>query len=73
MAVPKVRTSRSRRNTRRAHHFLRARGYSPCPNCQAVRLPHSVCLSCGFYRGRQVMKGESTAQAEADSFEQPSS
>ena len=72
MAVPKVRTSRSRRNTRRAHHFLRPRGYSPCPNCQAVRLPHCVCLSCGYYRGRQVMAAEAKAKTEADNFEQPS-
>lgn len=70
MAVPKVRTSKSRRNTRRSHHALRPSGYSPCPNCQAVRLPHCVCLSCGFYRGRQVMRIE--VAAETDDFEKPS-
>ena len=72
MAVPKVRTSRSRRNARRSHHFLRPRGYSPCPNCQAVRLPHCVCPSCGHYRGRQVMKAAAKAKTEADNVEPPS-
>ena len=72
MAVPKVRKSRSRRNTRRSHHFLRVRGYSPCPNCQAVRLPHCVCPSCGHYRGRQVMAVQVAAAAATDEFTNPS-
>jgi large subunit ribosomal protein L32 len=56
MAVPKKRTSRSRRDMRRAHDFLSSRLTISCPNCGNACLPHHVCLSCGYYKGRQVLK-----------------
>jgi large subunit ribosomal protein L32 len=31
-----------------------------CPNCNAPRIPHRVCLQCGFYNGKQVTKAKST-------------
>ena len=54
MAVPKRRTSASRRDKRRSHHALTAMSVNKCPNCGAVRRPHRVCESCGFYKGAQV-------------------
>ncbi|MFZ9520755.1 MAG: 50S ribosomal protein L32 [Silvanigrellaceae bacterium] len=39
---------------RRAHDALTALNFSKCSNCAAPRLPHSVCESCGFYKGRFV-------------------
>lgn len=51
MAVPKRKTSKTRKNWRRAHHALAAPGRANCPNCGASRLPHRVCGSCGHYRG----------------------
>ena len=56
MAVPKKRTSRSKRDMRRAHDFLTVRLTINCPNCAAPALPHHVCLSCGHYKGRAVLK-----------------
>lgn len=70
MPVPKVRTSKSRRNTRRSHHFLRPAGYSLCPNCNTVKLPHHVCLACGYYRGQQVLE-VAKQDEEADDFAKP--
>lgn len=26
-----------------------------CSNCQEMRRTHHACMSCGFYRGRQVI------------------
>jgi large subunit ribosomal protein L32 len=26
-----------------------------CPNCDAPRIPHRVCMACGFYDGKAVM------------------
>ena len=26
-----------------------------CPNCQKPRIPHRVCMNCGFYGGEIVM------------------
>ncbi len=54
MAVPKKKVSKSKRNMRRAHDALTALNFSKCPNCSSPRLPHSVCESCGFYKGRFV-------------------
>lgn len=33
----------------------------PCPNCQAPRIPHRVCMACGFYDGKAVLKGKTPA------------
>ena len=35
-----------------------------CPNCQAPRIPHRVCMACGFYDGQQVMKAKTAAAGE---------
>jgi large subunit ribosomal protein L32 len=55
MAVPKKRTSKSRRNMRRSHHAIKATGYSECSNCGEFKLPHHLCGACGHYNGRQVL------------------
>ncbi len=56
MAVPKRRTSRARRNSRRAQWKLTVPGLVACPQCHEKKLPHRVCLSCGYYRGKEVLK-----------------
>lgn len=61
MAVPKKKTSKSRRDMRRAHHALPSSSVVECPNCGEVKLPHHVCGSCGHYDGREVV-----AQSDAN-------
>ena len=29
---------------------------SGCPQCKRPKLPHRVCIHCGFYKGREVVK-----------------
>ncbi len=59
MAVPKRRTSRTRRDKRRATAQGRARrGSNECPQCHSPRLPHRVCPVCGTYAGREVIEHE---------------
>jgi large subunit ribosomal protein L32 len=58
MAVPKKKTSKSRKGMRRSHHALGAPNFSRCPDCGEMRLPHRACPSCGRYRGRQVVDVE---------------
>lgn len=55
MAVPKRKTSPSRRNMRRSHHALKPVLAMECPNCGELKLPHHVCPACGFYDGREVL------------------
>ena len=55
MAVPKKKTSKSRKNMRRAHDFLTAPASSLCPQCKAPKLPHRACSACGTYKGKEVI------------------
>ena len=55
MAVPKFRTSSSKRDLRRSHHALKRPTAALCANCGEVRKPHTICEKCGFYKGAQVM------------------
>ncbi|HXI84450.1 MAG TPA: 50S ribosomal protein L32 [Verrucomicrobiae bacterium] len=55
MGVPKRRVSKMRLRTRKASHRPKARQLSVCAQCGARVLPHRVCPSCGYYKGRQVV------------------
>ena len=54
MAVPKRKTSKSRRDKRRATHALEAPRVNTCPQCHSPKLAHRVCPTCGTYKGREV-------------------
>ncbi len=56
MAVPKRKTSKSRRDKRRSHDALSAPAMSTCPQCSAPKAPHRVCASCGTYKGRTIIE-----------------
>jgi large subunit ribosomal protein L32 len=56
MAVPKKKTSKSRRNMRRSHHALKPAARVECSNCGEFKRPHHVCPSCGHYRDREVVE-----------------
>ncbi len=58
MAVPKRKTSKSRRDKRRAHDFITPPNVILCPNCKEPKLPHTVCLKCGTYRGKKFLDVE---------------
>ena len=45
-------------DARRTHWKLKLVTLSRCDQCQAPRLPHHACPSCGSYRGRKVMEVE---------------
>ena len=55
MAVPKRKTSPSRRNMRRSHHGVALPVFQECNNCGRPRQSHRACGFCGHYRGRQVL------------------
>ena len=60
MAVPKKKTSQSRRDQRRAHHALKGPKLVACPNCGDPHVPHRVCPECGYYKGRTAVTVEVT-------------
>lgn len=57
MAVPKRRTSRSKRNMRRQQHDkVAAPTLVACAHCGEPAVPHRACAACGYYKGRTVKK-----------------
>ncbi|MGR3310197.1 MAG: 50S ribosomal protein L32 [Candidatus Brocadiales bacterium] len=71
MANPKRKHSRARTGSRRAHDALepitiplferlrsakggRSKRYI-CSHCKQIKMPHSICGNCGYYRGKQVV------------------
>lgn len=55
MGVPKQRHTKSRRNKRRMHIFLKQPVSTRCPKCGEPVLPHTICPNCGYYKGREVI------------------
>jgi large subunit ribosomal protein L32 len=58
MAVPKKRTSKSKKRKRRTHWKASTPALSECAHCHQPKQPHSVCPNCGYYAGREVIKPE---------------
>ena len=71
MAVPKRRTSKSRRDKRRTHKGIQAPGVPKsekvrapgsrskkffCANCNQPKPPHVVCPNCGHYKGQPLIE-----------------
>ena len=56
MAVPKRKTSPSRRGMRRAHDALPTNAYVEDKESGELRRPHHIDLKTGRYNGKQVMK-----------------
>ncbi len=55
MVVRMRHTSGHTRN-RRSHHALKAKNLVVCKNCGAHIESHKMCASCGYYKGKAVLK-----------------
>ncbi|KYH29918.1 MULTISPECIES: 50S ribosomal protein L32 [Clostridium] len=59
MAHPKRKTSKARRDSRRAQTFkLGLPGIVECPQCHEMKLAHRVCKECGYYDGKEIVSIE---------------
>ncbi|HWV37607.1 MAG TPA: 50S ribosomal protein L32 [Vulgatibacter sp.] len=56
MAVPKKRTSRQKRDQRRANWKISPPNVTRCASCAAPVLSHRICPACGTYKGKQVVQ-----------------
>src|SRR3990172_5256452 len=59
---PKRRHSRQRKGKRRASISFAIPNAVLCPNCNSMMIPHSVCRTCGFYRGKEVLNLSKTVK-----------
>ncbi len=56
MAVPKKRTGKSAQGHRRSNWKATKPETTKCSNCGTLTLTHTVCESCGFYKGKAVSR-----------------
>ncbi|AJY46040.1 50S ribosomal protein L32 [Martelella endophytica] len=61
MAVPKRKTTPSKRGMRRSADALKAPAYVEDKNSGELRRPHHIDLKTGMYRGRQVLTPKENA------------
>ena len=59
MAVPKRKTSVSKRNMRRSHDSLKKLNIVLDKDSGEPRLSHKIDLSTGMYKGREILKKKS--------------
>ena len=59
MAVPKRKTTPSKRNMRRSHDSLKEINIIEDKNSGEPRISHRIDISTGMYNGRQVLKQKS--------------
>ena len=52
---PKNKTSRGRRDKRRANWKMSVISLVKCPKCGELMLPHRVCKECGSYNKREIV------------------
>ena len=55
MAVPKRKTSKSRRNKRRSHHRVSEVNILEDKKSGEYRLSHHIDLKSGFYNGKKIL------------------
>ena len=69
MAVPKRKTTPSKRNMRRSHHRAGTQLFAEDKKSGELRRPHHIDLSTGMYRGKQILvkkpKKEEAAETAA--------
>ena len=69
MAVQKRRQSHARSASRRAQWMasVNTPNVNHCPQCNAPKLAHRVCMACGFYKGTPVVDVKTDEGDEAKS------
>jgi large subunit ribosomal protein L32 len=55
MAVPKRKTSKSKRNQRRSHHKISSVNIIEDKKSGEYKLSHHVDLKSGFYNGKKIL------------------
>lgn len=58
MAVPKRKTSKMKKRTRRSHHAISGKSLVNCTHCGEPKMPHRVCSECGYYKDREIFPEE---------------
>ena len=68
MAVPKRKTTPSKRKMRRSHLGLSSINFVECPNCGELKLSHHICSSCGYYNKKSIVTMENLDENNQNSL-----
>ncbi len=62
--LPKRKYPKARQGKRRSHMALKPAALTRCSQCRNLRLPHTACPICGFYKqaGAVAVKAAKTAE-----------
>lgn len=71
--VIRMRHTKSHTKNRRSHHAIKATNFAVCSNCGAKKLRHTVCASCGMYRGKKVLDLVKKAEKKAKKVKEKAS
>ena len=58
MAVPKKQKTSAKGKQKRSHFALEKPNLMKCPKCGDNKLPHNVCLNCGYYKEKEIIHVE---------------
>ena len=70
MAVPKKKTSTSRRDQRKAHDFLKVVSHAECQNCGEIIRTHHLCTACGHYGSKEGIEQRPAAEDTEETTKQ---
>jgi large subunit ribosomal protein L32 len=65
VAVPKNKKSKAKRDTRKNSFKLEAVNVVECPRCHSKKLAHRVCISCGYYDNKEIIKIEAKGKEKS--------
>ena len=55
---PKNKSSKARRDKRRANCKMSVPGLVKCSKCGELMMPHRVCKACGSYNKKEIVKAD---------------
>jgi len=55
VAVPRHHMAKGHQLRRRSHLALKPLKLVACSHCKKTVRPHTLCLHCGYYKGREVL------------------
>ena len=64
MAVPKRKTSKSKRNMRRSHDRINLLNIIEDKESGEPRISHRIDLSTGMYKGKQIIKRKESKESK---------
>ena len=66
MALPAHRISKSKTRKRRSHENLKINKPNFCSHCGTPVKDHSVCTTCGYYKGKKILQTKTDRSLKRD-------